>query len=38
MMNICLSFDHRILDGLTAGQFLASIKRRLEGFKGSPGL
>ena len=38
MMNVCLSFDHRILDGLTAGQFLASIKRRLEGFTGSAGL
>jgi 2-oxoisovalerate dehydrogenase E2 component (dihydrolipoyl transacylase) len=38
IMNICLSFDHRILDGLTAGQFLASIKRRLEAFKGDSGL
>ena len=38
MMNVCLSFDHRILDGLTAGQFLASIKRRLEGFTGTAGL
>ncbi len=34
LMNLCLSFDHRILDGLTAGQFLASIKRRLESFAG----
>ena len=38
MMNVCLSFDDRILDGLTAGQFLAAIKRRLEGFTGSSGL
>jgi pyruvate/2-oxoglutarate dehydrogenase complex dihydrolipoamide acyltransferase (E2) component len=30
MMYMSLSFDHRILDGLTAAQFLASIKRRLE--------
>jgi 2-oxoisovalerate dehydrogenase E2 component (dihydrolipoyl transacylase) len=30
MMNMCLSFDHRILDGLTAGRFLAFIKDRLE--------
>jgi 2-oxoisovalerate dehydrogenase E2 component (dihydrolipoyl transacylase) len=30
MMNMCLSFDHRILDGLTAGGFLAFIKDRLE--------
>jgi len=35
---MCISFDHRVLDGLTAGQFLASVKRRLEGFTGSPGL
>ena len=32
MMNACISFDHRVLDGLTAGQFMASLKRRLEGF------
>ncbi len=38
MMNVCISFDHRVLDGLTAGQFLASLKGRLEGFTGSPGL
>jgi 2-oxoisovalerate dehydrogenase E2 component (dihydrolipoyl transacylase) len=30
MMNICLSFDHRIVDGMTAGQFLNSVKKRLE--------
>jgi len=30
MMFISLSFDHRILDGLTAAKFLGSIKRRLE--------
>ncbi|HKF15907.1 MAG TPA: dihydrolipoamide acetyltransferase family protein [Candidatus Dormibacteraeota bacterium] len=30
MMNMCLSFDHRIIDGMTAGQFLGFIKRRLE--------
>jgi len=30
MMNICLSFDHRIIDGMTAGQFLSTIKARLE--------
>ncbi|HEX5503756.1 MAG TPA: dihydrolipoamide acetyltransferase family protein [Thermomicrobiales bacterium] len=37
MMNVCLSFDHRVLDGLTAGQFLADLKRRLETFSGSAG-
>jgi 2-oxoisovalerate dehydrogenase E2 component (dihydrolipoyl transacylase) len=30
MMNMCLSFDHRIIDGMTAGQFLGAIKARLE--------
>src|SRR2546423_992594 len=30
MMNMCLSFDHRIIDGMTAGQFLAVMKERLE--------
>ncbi len=31
MVNLCLSLDHRILDGLICGRFLASIKRKLEG-------
>jgi len=30
MMNMCISFDHRIIDGMMAGQFLAFIKKRLE--------
>ena len=30
MMNMCLSFDHRIIDGKSAGQFLGFIKERLE--------
>jgi 2-oxoisovalerate dehydrogenase E2 component (dihydrolipoyl transacylase) len=30
MMNTCLSFDHRIIDGMMAGQFLGSIKDKLE--------
>jgi 2-oxoisovalerate dehydrogenase E2 component (dihydrolipoyl transacylase) len=30
IMNVCLSFDHRALDGLEAGGFLAALKRRLE--------
>lgn len=30
MMNVCLSFDHRAMDGLEAGNFLAALKRRLE--------
>ncbi len=30
MMYLSLSFDHRLLDGMTAAQFLVAIKRRLE--------
>lgn len=30
MVNVCLSFDHRALDGYEAGGFLADLKRRLE--------
>ncbi|HEY8417369.1 MAG TPA: dihydrolipoamide acetyltransferase family protein [Limnochordales bacterium] len=32
MMNVCLSFDHRVTDGLYVGRFLQSVKRRLETF------
>ena len=31
IVNVCLSFDHRVADGLEAGGFLAAIKRELEG-------
>lgn len=30
--NLCMSFDHRILDGAEAGAFLSNVKRRLEAF------
>jgi 2-oxoisovalerate dehydrogenase E2 component (dihydrolipoyl transacylase) len=30
MMNMCLSFDHRIIDGMMAGQFLSAVKKRLD--------
>ena len=30
MMNMCLSFDHRIIDGMMAGQFLSTVRKRLE--------
>jgi 2-oxoisovalerate dehydrogenase E2 component (dihydrolipoyl transacylase) len=30
MMNMCLSFDHRIIDGMMAGQFLGYMKQGLE--------
>ena len=32
MMNLCLTFDHRIIDGAEAGAFLAGVKKRLENF------
>jgi 2-oxoisovalerate dehydrogenase E2 component (dihydrolipoyl transacylase) len=32
MMNVCLSFDHRIVDGMMAGQFLSTIRKGLEGW------
>jgi 2-oxoisovalerate dehydrogenase E2 component (dihydrolipoyl transacylase) len=32
MMNLSLSLDHRILDGLSGTRFLAAVKRGLEGF------
>jgi len=32
MMNLCLSFDHRVMDGAIAGRFLARVKALLEGF------
>ena len=31
MMNLCLSFDHRINDGAETSEFLQAVKRRLEG-------
>ena len=34
MMNLCMSFDHRVNDGAEAGAFLRSVKGRLEAFDG----
>jgi 2-oxoisovalerate dehydrogenase E2 component (dihydrolipoyl transacylase) len=31
MMNLCLSLDHRVLDGLVCGRFLRYVKQKLEG-------
>ena len=31
MMNLCLSFDHRINDGAQSSEFVQAVKRRLEG-------
>jgi 2-oxoisovalerate dehydrogenase E2 component (dihydrolipoyl transacylase) len=30
MMNVCLSLDHRVVDGVIASGFLADVKKRLE--------
>jgi 2-oxoisovalerate dehydrogenase E2 component (dihydrolipoyl transacylase) len=30
IMNMCLSFDHRIIDGMMAGQFLNTVKKQLD--------
>jgi 2-oxoisovalerate dehydrogenase E2 component (dihydrolipoyl transacylase) len=32
MMNVCMSFDHRVTDGAQGLRFLQSIRRRLESF------
>lgn len=32
MVNLCLSLDHRVLDGLICGRFLARIKEKIEEF------
>lgn len=32
MVNLCLSIDHRILDGLVAGEFLKAVKTRIESY------
>lgn len=34
MMNICLSLDHRVLDGLICGRFLQSVKSKIESYSG----
>ena len=30
LVNMCLTFDHRVLDGHLAGAFLQDVKRRME--------
>lgn len=30
MMYLCLSYDHRIVDGATSVQFLQAVRRHLE--------
>jgi 2-oxoisovalerate dehydrogenase E2 component (dihydrolipoyl transacylase) len=38
MLTLCLSFDHRVLDGHVAGAFLGEMKRRLEAYGPGTGL
>ena len=38
MMNLCMSFDHRIMDGAEASAFINSVKRRLETISPDTGL
>ncbi|HLO04392.1 MAG TPA: dihydrolipoamide acetyltransferase family protein [Symbiobacteriaceae bacterium] len=32
IMNLCLSLDHRVLDGLVCGRFLQAVKTRLQSY------
>jgi pyruvate/2-oxoglutarate dehydrogenase complex dihydrolipoamide acyltransferase (E2) component len=34
MAYLCMSWDHRALDGVLAAQFLSALKRRIEGWPG----
>ena len=38
MMNLCLTFDHRIMDGAEASAFMNSVKRRLEAISDETGI
>ena len=38
MMNICLTFDHRIMDGAEASAFTNAVKRRLEAIVDDAGI
>ncbi|BCW95519.1 MAG: dihydrolipoamide acetyltransferase family protein [Fimbriimonadales bacterium] len=33
VMNLCLSYDHRLIDGMYAGRFLQRIKQSIEAFE-----
>ncbi len=37
MMNITLTYDHRLVDGAYAGRFLRDLRERLEGWEGDGG-
>jgi 2-oxoisovalerate dehydrogenase E2 component (dihydrolipoyl transacylase) len=38
MVNMCLTFDHRVLDGHVAGAFLQDVKKRMEAYGPETGL
>ena len=38
MMNMCMSFDHRIMDGAEASAFINSVKLRLEAVRSETGV
>ena len=38
MMNLCMSFDHRIMDGAEASAFINGVKERLEGIGDGTGV
>ncbi|RJG23545.1 dihydrolipoamide acetyltransferase family protein [Paenibacillus thiaminolyticus] len=38
MVNICLSMDHRVLDGLVCGRFLNTVKQKIESYSADTGL
>ena len=38
MMNLCLSFDHRIMDGVEAAGFLNDVKQNMESFSSGTSL
>ena len=38
LMNICLTFDHRIMDGAEASEFTNGVKRRLEAIDDDTGI
>jgi pyruvate/2-oxoglutarate dehydrogenase complex dihydrolipoamide acyltransferase (E2) component len=34
LANVCLSFDHRVIDGAEVGRFLQTVRRQLEAYPG----
>lgn len=38
MMNICMTFDHRIMDGAESSAFMSAVKRRIEAISAETGI